>query len=385
MSEQNTRILGGVPTNVVYEDGTASFDGNNSRIEYPDPVPAYSPFSIRLKFKTNALGVIQYLFHSFGATGGIYIQIAASGFVSIRFHGFCDDSPGVIVANKWYELVISYNGAKYTIYMDAINKNSRAVVYNPDSSTLFIGARNDNFSELNGYMDIVEIYNEAFTAEEVKNLYNGQRYRDIPPQTSTYKEILNIDSRRGAIYDTYNNIFTNTKVVPERDGEIYAENYNGADSRLVFSTDIIGINSITFLCWIKPRSFGETNRGRIVDNGKFWIETLGPASNILVTSNGASNSQSTNSSVILGKWMLVGINRASTGITNIYINGKINGTPNKSTGTPVAGINSLAIGSTSAATRTSDALFGKKIIIKGLLSAEEHSQFYTSTKQYYGK
>ena len=375
--------MGGVPTNVVYEDGTASFDGNNSRIEYPDPVPAYSPFSIRLKFKTNALGVIQYLFHSFGATGGIYIQIAASGFVSIRFHGFCDDSPGVIVANKWYELVISYNGARYTTYMDAIKKNSRAVVYNPDSSTLFIGARNDNFSELNGYMDIVEIYNEAFTAEEVKNLYNGQRYRDIPPQTSTYKEILNIDSRRGAIHDQYGNVITNTDVEVVRNGEIYVEKYDGDTSRLDTGSDLVGVDGVTFLVRIKPFTFGGGNRGRIINNNKFWVENLGSNQNILLTSNGSGNLQSAAGSVILNKWMLVGVTRTSDGIGNMYLDGIISGTPNANTGTPVAGTTNIFIGADSIGNNEFDGLMGRKRIIKGILSPEEISQIYTNEKQFY--
>ena len=35
LDEQNTRRLGGVPTDVVYEHGVATFNGTSSYIRYP--------------------------------------------------------------------------------------------------------------------------------------------------------------------------------------------------------------------------------------------------------------------------------------------------------------------------------------------------------------
>jgi len=364
LSEQNTRDIGGVPNDVIYSDGVGSFNGESSYIDFP--LNFNGTYSVRIKITTTTFALFQYLLDARknSSIGFVYIYKTSGAIFKTSGVSYINgEVSSQTTLNEEQEIVIS------GIYIS--------------SSVLTIFSQYAHGTALNGTGNLFEIYEGTLTAEEVKNLYEGERYRDISPQTSTHKKVLNIDSRRGAIYDQYGNVITNTDVEVVRDGKIYVEKYDGGTSRLDTGSDLVGVDGVTFLVRIKPFTFGGGNRGRIINNNKFWVETLGSNQNILLTSNGSGNLQSAVGSVILNKWMLVGVTRTSDGIGNMYLDGIISGTPNTNTGTPVAGTTNIFIGADSIGNNEFDGLMGRKRIIKGILSPEEISQIYTNEKQFY--
>ncbi len=175
-SEQEVRRNGGVPTNAEFLLGRFIGNGASSKVVYADPLPKYSPWSIRIRFKTYAIGAIQYLWHNFGTSGGFEIFIEGGGIPACRFQGVGDDHGVLVTVDTWHEIVIAYNGTGYIVYQDKVQTDTRSSVYNGDTGDLYVGSQNTDAAELDGEIELIEIYNKDLSQVEIENLYNNARY-----------------------------------------------------------------------------------------------------------------------------------------------------------------------------------------------------------------
>lgn len=84
------------------------------------------------------------------------------------------DWTGIVEANKWYLVTVSYNGSSVKHYVDGVLKVTTAVTGTPttNSSNVFLGFSNTGPYPLDGSMDEVRLYNRALSDDEVKQLYN---------------------------------------------------------------------------------------------------------------------------------------------------------------------------------------------------------------------
>lgn len=84
------------------------------------------------------------------------------------------DWTGIVEADKWYLVTVSYDGTSIKHYIDGVLKVTTAVTGTPttNSSNVFLGFSNTGPYPLDGSMDEVRLYNRALSDTEVKLLYN---------------------------------------------------------------------------------------------------------------------------------------------------------------------------------------------------------------------
>lgn len=194
---------------------------------------------------------------------------------------------------------------------------------------------------------------------------------------TSLETIFDFDAKRGVIQDRQGNPLTITDVDVERHGSIYSPVFNG-DTSLVNAgqfDDLTG--DITILAWINPYSYGEGGSGRLLDNGSLTVFINSADDSIYL--NSSVNTKST--PIEYREIVCIAITRTSSGLTNFYINGELT-SANKDSGTPSAG-NDVIIGNRTDGSRAFDGLIPKLKIVKGIMSQEQISQFYTSTKRFY--
>jgi len=177
---------------------------------------------------------------------------------------------------------------------------------------------------------------------------------------------------------------TNTDIQVVKQGEIYAPRFN-ADSAKIDCGDYHDLTGdITFLGWFKLKSIGRSVlQARFFDNGQLIIRGTTP-DDLAITSN-ASDYSITTASLILLNWIFLAITRRADGTATIYYNGEAVGTVSSDSGTPVAGSTNMIVGNQNAGNRGLDDIIGEEIILSGLLTAAEISQYYTATKHKYQK
>ncbi len=399
-SEQVTRRNSGTPTDVTYSEGKGDFNGSTSTIPYNSisNTNFQKDFSIVCKIKPSSsgeggFGRIIDKTDDANATNGFYLRLDTTNnrlAVRINVGGTQSSTTNSIMANIEYHIIVTITTAgTINFYVDGALTGgpsgggtlSAVTTTNPLTVGNISGGTTTTFD---GSMDFIEIYNRVLTANEVKNLYEDKYHKGIPIKTSAANQILNIDSSLGGLADRWGNAITNTSVDIVRDGDIYAQKYNGSTSKLDAGTPDTFIGDKTFIAWIKPYSFGEgpsNGRGKIIDNTQVEWSLIGDGTAMLFRRDGQE--ASVTGTINLNKWQFVVAVSKANGDSILYVNTVATGAEaNK--GTPAAG-NSIIIGNNDAQDRTFDGLINAVRIYDGLLSAQEISQIYTSEKERYVK
>lgn len=171
------------------------------------------------------------------------------------------------------------------------------------------------------------------------------------------------------------NIATTTFYKAGKIGQAF--NFDGSNDYIKASSDIIGMGASTTSAWIYARSYGQSNMGRIIDNGKFILEATSTNSTFGFSSDGfTTQAVAATNALPLNKWVHIVITRNPSGTANFYINGVLSGTANQSSGTPIAGTTNVIVGNISAANATFDGLIDDVRIYNRALSATEVKQLY---------
>lgn len=180
---------------------------------------------------------------------------------------------------------------------------------------------------------------------------------------------------------------TPTAVSVVRSGNVYAMDFNGSTSKIDCGSYNTLVGNKTVLVWIKPRTSGEI-AGRIMDNAQFVMNLMANGTAIdkvrFTRNYYAAYLDSATGVAYLSKWKMIAVTSTSTGVSNIYFDGVLNGTANQAGGTPVAGTATLLIGNSTPTDRTFDGQLSNVRIIDGILSTQEIAQIYQSEKTNYG-
>ncbi|MCK4661357.1 MAG: LamG domain-containing protein [Bacteroidales bacterium] len=367
--------------------GSAAFI-NNGLITLIDDVNSYVDCkklinkicSVRFKIKPIDFHQYQYLadFRHSGGIGCIYININ-NGIVFVSSGNIYVDGvqTNVVTAGVYNEIVVV-----------GININCTKLVF---------FAKNDHSVNqmFGGEVDLIEVYGGVLSTEEISNLYNNKAYKE----TLFKDEVLSIDSRLGEVIDRWGNSIINTDVDIIRDGYIYNQYYNGITSLLAIFNNVklnFGEGNFSILVWIKA-TVDNTVRYKVI-LGKTETENKNVYRLFLFSSNGYPYLRIANGLTWIdisyfqdlrdNVWHLVcvTVNRSGNGI--MYVDA--------CAGTPVSlnfflgsidNINNLSVGFDSdwgVANAYFEGAISVLKFVKKELTAEQISQIFMSTKNYYG-
>lgn len=193
-SEASVRRNGGTPTGVTFSNGVISYT-NQSQYISNNRFRGKGTFSIRIKFYSSGTYAGNRWMFDFrsSATAGAGEGSINNGTTTIR------SSSGTIYNNGIASttLIVGWNDVIF----------SGVTV---DAKAFFIGnAYVLSLGMINCNMELFEIYSGTLTSQEVKNLYENKRYREIPIGTSEQlTSLMNVSS---------------------------CQNYSGANAYVVFS------------------------------------------------------------------------------------------------------------------------------------------------------
>ena len=151
------------------------FNGTSAYVNLGD-VAAFdslTAFSIVCKFKTDAIGNRQCL--SSRVDHHIF-EIMASGVLKITLYGAFTQSvqlnSNVLVANRWYTVVMTWNGTTGYIYLDNVDTfhyDALSDTLNNNANSIYIGwATPDIYFD--GMVEMISYYNRAFDAQEIESV-----------------------------------------------------------------------------------------------------------------------------------------------------------------------------------------------------------------------
>ena len=371
-SEQNTRRLGSVPTDVGYNQGKGSFNRTTSWINYPKQFNGV--YSVRIKCKPIDFIAYNYLFDSRGSNndgaGYCLLDITTGEIIKSSGTAYINGNLGTIFsANEDIEIIIS---GITIITGTGTNKN-------------MIGSGKTNNSIFLGLFELVEIYKRILTPEEISNLYSNKTYHELPDviDENTYK-ILDVAAFGGVLEDKMGNILIPTDIEIKKIGSnIWSPDLNGATSKIDAGNFDSLVGDLTILAWVNPKTFGVSTLGYILSNGKLTFYINASNSRLNLTNTGGAAVASASNSINLNKWQFVVSKRTSAGLVTFYVDGIISGAENQDGGTPVVGTTNILIGDRVAGSREFDGKISRETIYKGILSTEQITQFYTNTKRYF--
>lgn len=201
-SESETRANGGVPSNVVYNNGIATFNGTSSIIDYSSGLKFPRTGSVRIRFRINdgiptITNTLISKYNTVGnnreinlnivsADGKLRLNTSSDGTSGAGFSATLSTSAILPDGNqtKFSEIIVTYTlGGQALFYLNGVSvaKDSTAVASSFFNSTAVftIGARRDAsaLEFFSGDMELVEIYNTVLTATEVSLLYNNRLYK----------------------------------------------------------------------------------------------------------------------------------------------------------------------------------------------------------------
>ena len=148
---------------------------------------------------------------------------------------------------------------------------------------------------------------------------------------------------------------------------------------------IVGNKSI--LIWLKSSSFGQSGLGNIMNNGKLTVRVNTTNAVFQVSSDGTTFVSSANNAVVLGLYTFIAITRKSDGKVSFYIGNTstapaLSSTADQASGTPVAGTTNIILGNNTAGTATFDGRIASFKIYDGILSTDELTQEWSSTRRF---
>ena len=194
----------GAATGIPHETDTALgiSGGAVVTIPYALELNPWGPFSVEGWFQPASLaangGDYRTAFSSMfnvggvGPTGWLLYQQGNNTWAWVPYGGnwanvFLTDTTQTIVANQWYHIVLTYDGARFTMFVNGLARTSGAYsgfvqngrVPTPGagyqytyagSGPTVLGWRSDvDFNSFNGKIDDVAFYNKALSAQQVQN------------------------------------------------------------------------------------------------------------------------------------------------------------------------------------------------------------------------
>ncbi len=174
LDEFSVRRNGGVPTDVTFDKGVASFDGTSSVIIYGNQYLNPAGFSVRVKLNKTDLSDNEYFLmkRTDDDVGFIFFVIDAD----LYFY-----SGGALTANAAtialteteIEVVGVYDGTNTKVYVNGVVGTDAGSPLPADqfSTDMYAGQNyGGGVTKYEGDIDLIEIYNKGLTQSEIQNL-----------------------------------------------------------------------------------------------------------------------------------------------------------------------------------------------------------------------
>lgn len=371
--QQTVEDNGGTVTDVSFSEGVGNFNGVSSGIKYPKLINS-SVFSVRFVFEILNFLNIGYVVSTYGTT--------TNGFVVLLFNDvlrFYANAGGDFAFNTFpdigkYEVICTYDGTFSIVYINSVAGDPETN-NPPDHSLLTIGYRIDNRFWLDSNIELVEVYDYVLTQEEVSNLYQNSRYREV-----NATPVLHLTAEGGVIEDKAGNSITNTDVEVVRDGQSWVQKYNGSSSGLDIPFINLNNKDFSFEIWFKAYEF---NDGYLFDNRDAISDGIAVFLRVTVNLFRASfNTVNLESNTVLNKglWYHAVFTFNNTGNAILYIDGVEDNSIDVSTVT-IDTSNAIKIGrNILAAIEYYRGNISTIRIYEEILTAKEVSGLYNSTK-----
>lgn len=348
----NNGTVNGATREVAGRGGlqASSFDGSDDYINAGDSsgLSALNQFTISSWIRLRELpsvdgsnAAVATKWHGSGGARENIMRINAGSDV-IQFY-LADESSGTVsnwssnsslAAERWYHLLVTYDGSELNFYIDGVLDVSRtASVSVQDTTAPFqIGARNEDSADyFNGDICDVRVYNRVLSLNEIQTLYEWGSIDIATPPGSEGGGIsywkLDEDSGSTAADEWGSNDGTVSGATVGVSGiRDTAYSFDGTDDYVDTET-VISPDKITLAAWIKPDSpSGYSTSYRTVISplylegyGLFYNSNVGDISSDFRNQNG-DIAQPSASGVSDSDWLFV----ASTfdgSSARVYVNG----------------------------------------------------------------
>lgn len=406
-SEESVERNGGTCTAVVFTDKDgAYFNGTSSKIDYGNTdrckFNSTNKFSFRCVVKptdlTNRTILTKWQAVSPLTDSEYAIRINSQNDVHFfvtnvssdlgTMFGYTSNANFNII--DYVEMVFVYTGAgstnadKLKIYKNGVLLSS---TYNGtiptslsnSSANFTIGTFTGTITQyFKGYMKLIEAYNKALTAEEVKNLYNKNSQRDVRNGL-----ILDIDARDGVIQDRCGNSLTMSGVSVKKDSGGNACYFDGSSYGINTNMIINENDGITINLWEKLTSTALKTSG---DIGLFGTTTPSRVITIITAPISYADTLylilgdflTLDTNINLVNWSMCTFLFLSNGTVNVYVNGLYVG---QKLNQLFSG--NLYFGSYGTTVRRMLGYQNQQRIYNRVLSVEEISQLYSYQKKNY--
>ena len=204
-----TYVLVNDPTHGTAEQGYSSvldFDGSNDYVKLPD-MSYLDDFSFSAWFKIDSRNYWERIFDfGKGGQGDVFLTTMGGrtgGNMELTIHPFGQThtiNPGVTCDDgQWHHVIFTYDkgGAGMALYIDGQNKGTNS--YNThsfsdygDYQNFYLGKANWNDPLFDGQMEQVGIYQNALSASEVQEIYNGGRNFNLGSNSGGYVSSSNL-------------------------------------------------------------------------------------------------------------------------------------------------------------------------------------------------
>jgi len=296
---------------------------------------------------------------------------------------------GAPSVDSWY-FFVAYHDSVNNLLGISLNNSAGSTtahstgVFSSATADLTIGAIVGGSLKLNGRVDGPGFIKRLLTPAEKTALFNlgrGVKYAGLPATMTDTISFWNLDeysASAGAVTrndSQSTNHLTDTGTTPSGQGVNYFEgtvskwidiggnslklvqttqsnrllyrtniaNYHsaltgdGLTKSLTSATDFIGTGDVTLIAVVRPRGWGGTSAGEILDTTTGIFRLVSASSYVQLSRNGATLATSAASSIALNNGYVIAVTSTASGTTNFYINGTLSGTADQSAGTPSAG------------------------------------------------
>ena len=197
------------PTNGTAEQGYSSvldFDGSNDYVKLPD-MSYLNDFSFSAWFKIDSRNYWERIFDfGKGGQGDVFLTTMGGrtgGNMELTIHPFGQThtiNPGMTCDDgQWHHVIFTYDkgGAGMALYIDGQNKgtnpyNTHSFSDYGDYQNFYLGKANWNDPLFDGQMEQVGIYQNALSASEVQEIYNGGRNFNLGSNSGGYVSSSNL-------------------------------------------------------------------------------------------------------------------------------------------------------------------------------------------------
>lgn len=176
-------------------DGADFFDGIDDRILLPSVYTTENQFTIETWIYAQT-GARHFISQRSNTSQGVFIQIIGDNCLQYYINGMSHITG--VVLNKWYYVVVAYNGSTARLYVNGFDSEIPAAPPIWPSDPMSLGDRPAGDRQFHGTMDEVRFSDIARTCDWINTVYanqnNSEAFISVGPETPyTYTISLFID------------------------------------------------------------------------------------------------------------------------------------------------------------------------------------------------